>query len=159
MKLSYSVLLLAIGVPTVARAADDYTLGPESQVQAGVPKGTVEGPLLFKSKVFANTVRQYWVYVPAKYDATRSYPVMVFQDGHASVSPEGSYRVPVVFDNLIHKGDMPATIGVFVNPGNLGEDLPKEPWRATNRSTEYDSLNENYARFLLDELLPEVGGR
>jgi enterochelin esterase family protein len=158
MKLAPAILLLAL-VPAGSLASDDYTLGPDSQVQAGVPKGTVEGPLVFKSKIFANTVRQYWVYVPAKYDATRAYPVMVFQDGHAYVNAEGNYRVPVVFDNLINRGEMPATIGIFVNPGNLGEDLPKEPWRSTNRSAEYDSLNENYARFLLDELLPEVGTR
>jgi enterochelin esterase-like enzyme len=159
MKLARLALLMSIVAPTGSLASDDYVLGPDSQVQAGVPKGTVEGPLPFKSKIFDNTARQYWVYVPAKYDAKQAYPVMVFQDGHAYVDPEGGYRVPVVFDNLIHKGDMPATIGVFVNPGNLGEDLPKIPWRATNRSTEYDSLNENYARFLLEELLPEVGSR
>ncbi|HEY6546251.1 MAG TPA: hypothetical protein VI589_00035, partial [Vicinamibacteria bacterium] len=52
-----------------AFAADDYTLGPDSMPQADVPRGRVEGPFVFKSKVFDNTVRQYWVYVPAQYDA------------------------------------------------------------------------------------------
>jgi enterochelin esterase-like enzyme len=159
MKLADMVLLVALGGPAWCLAADDYVLGPDSQVKPGVPKGTVEGPILFKSKTFANTVRQYWIYVPAAYDASRPHAVMVFQDGHAYVKPDGDYRVPVVFDNLIHAGEMPATIGIFVNPGNLGEDLPTDPWRSTNRSTEYDSLTEKYATFLIDEILPEVGTR
>src|SRR5262249_18855567 len=82
---------------------------------------------------------------------------MVFQDGHKYVNVEQEYRVPVVFDNLIHKGEMPVTVGVFVNPGHAGTELPADPWRASNRSYEYDSLSELYARFLIDELLPEVG--
>jgi enterochelin esterase family protein len=64
--------------------------------------------------------------------------------------------VPIVFDNLIHKREMPVTIGIFVNPGQRGETLPADPWRADNRSGEYDSLGEEYARLLIDEILPEV---
>ena len=137
-------------------AADDYTLGPDSQPQPGVPKGQILGPHLFKSTIFGNTVRQYWVYVPAQYEATRPAAVMVFQDGHKYVNVEQEYRVPVVFDNLIHKKEMPVTIGVFVNPGHIGAELPADPWRSTNRSQEYDTLSEHYARFVLEELLPEV---
>jgi enterochelin esterase family protein len=149
----------AVGVLLTApavRAADDYTLGPDSQPQPGVPKGKIVGPLPFKSTIFGNTARQYWVYVPAQYDGSRPAAVMVFQDGHKYVNTEQEYRVPVVFDNLIHKKEMPVTIGVFVNPGNLGGELPADPWRSTNRSQEYDTLSEHYARFLLEELLPEV---
>ena len=71
------------------------------------------------------------------------------------VSETGQYRVPVVFDNLIHKGEMPVTIGVFINPGEVPAKGPKEQSRK-NRSFEYDSLGDQYARFLLDEILPEV---
>ncbi|HEY8233228.1 MAG TPA: alpha/beta hydrolase-fold protein [Vicinamibacteria bacterium] len=138
------------------QAADDYTLGPDSQPQPGVPKGQILGPHLFKSTIFGNTVRQYWVYVPAQYEAKHPAAVMVFQDGHKYVNVEQEYRVPVVFDNLIHKKDMPVTIGVFVNPGHIGAELPADPWRSTNRSQEYDTLSEHYARFVLEELLPEV---
>jgi enterochelin esterase family protein len=153
-----SLLLLgACLLSSPARASDDYTLGPDSQPQAGVPKGQVVGPTLFKSTIFGNTVRQYWVYVPAQYDGSKPAAVMVFQDGHKYVNTEQEYRVPVVFDNLIHKKEMPVTIGVFVNPGHAGTELPADPWRASNRSTEYDTLSEAYARFLLEELLPEVG--
>ena len=152
-----AVTLAALCAASPAAANDDYTLGPDSQPQAGVPKGQVIGPTLFKSTIFGNTVRQYWVYVPAQYDGSKPAAVMVFQDGHKYVNTEQEYRVPVVFDNLIHKKEMPVTIGVFVNPGNIGTELPADPWRGTNRSQEYDTLSESYARFLLEELLPEVG--
>ncbi len=150
------LLLGALAAAATLRAADDYTLGPDSQPQPGVPKGRIIGPLPFKSTIFGNTVRQYWVYVPAQYDGSKPAAVMVFQDGHKYVNTEQEYRVPVVFDNLIHKKEMPVTVGVFVNPGHIGSELPADPWRSTNRSHEYDTLSEHYARFLLEELLPEV---
>jgi enterochelin esterase family protein len=152
-----TAFLLPTGSAAVAGAADDYTLGPDSQPQPGVPKGEIRGPFVFKSQIFGNTVRQYWVYVPAQYEASKPTAVMVFQDGHKYVNTEQEYRVPVVFDNLIHKKEMPVTVGVFVNPGHVGTELPADPWRSTNRSHEYDTLSEHYARFLLDELLPELG--
>jgi enterochelin esterase family protein len=123
--------------------------------QAGVPQGRVEAARL-KSQIFRDTVRQYWVYVPAQVDAAKPAAVMVFQDGHKYVNVEQEYRVPIVFDNLIHRGEMPVTIAIFVNPGQRGETLPADPWRADNRSAEYDSLGDQYARFLVDEMLPEV---
>jgi enterochelin esterase family protein len=65
-----------------------------------------------------------------------------------------------VFDNLIHKGEMPVTVGIFLNPGHKSEKLPDKPgWggNPSNRSFEYDSLGDQYARFLIEEILPEVG--
>ncbi len=159
MKRAGALLLAAICMSVPARGADDYVLGPDSLPQPGVPKGRIEGPLPFRSKLFPDTVRQYWIYVPARYEASRPHPVMVFQDGHVYVDMEGPYRVPVIFDNLVHKGDLPATIGIFVNPGHNETTLPENPWRASNRSYEYDSLGDRYATFLLDELLPEVAAR
>ena len=156
MRIEACLLALLLAAPA-ARGADDYTLGPDSLLQVGVPKGRVEGPLVFKSRIFRNTVRQYWVYVPAQYEAAKPAAVMVFQDGHKYVNVEQEYRVSVVFDNLIHKKEMPVTIGIFVNPGHAGEELPADPWRASNRSQEYDTLSEEYARFLVEEILPEVG--
>jgi enterochelin esterase family protein len=65
--------------------------------------------------------------------------------------------VPVVFDNLIHKKEMPVTVGVFINPGHKSDQLPKPGWGdKNNRSVEYDSLSGQYAKFVLEEILPEV---
>ncbi|HEX4612228.1 MAG TPA: alpha/beta hydrolase-fold protein [Urbifossiella sp.] len=147
--------LVAIPAPP-APAADDYTLGPDSFPQAGVPKGTVTGPLKWKSQVFAGTEREYWVYVPAQYTPDRPAGVMVFQDGGGYVGDKGQYRVPVVFDNLIHRNEMPVTVGIFVNPGTFPAADPNGKGRL-NRSFEYDTLSNQYASFLEKELLPEVG--
>ncbi len=134
-------------------------LGPDSEVHEGVPKGKLIGPTPFKSQVLADTIRQYWVYVPAQYDAAKPACVMVFQDGGRSINPRGALRIPVVMDNLIAKKEMPVTIGIFVTPGQRGEEFPEKALtgNANNRSIEYDSLGDAYARFLVDEMLPEVG--
>ena len=156
MRRAILALLALLAPGHVTMGADDYKLGPDSSRQPGVPQGRVEGPFLWKSQIFKDTVRQYWVYVPAQYEAARPAALMVFQDGHKYVNTEQEYRVPVVFDNLIHRHEMPVTIGVFVNPGHSGEELPADPWRGSNRSYEYDSLGDQYARFLIEEILPEV---
>ncbi len=143
------------GLTPQARAADDYKLGAESQPQPGVPQGTVEKFTFKTSQIFPGTERDFWVYVPKQYTPAQPACLMVFQDGGGYQSSNGSFHAPVVMDNLIHKREMPATIGVFINPGSVP---PAEPGRKarSNRSYEYDSLGDAYARFLLDELLPEV---
>ena len=155
MPRSFLILALCLTLPG-AHAADDYQPGPDAQVQAGVPQGKVTKHE-WQSKIFPGTTRDYWVYVPAQYDGTTPACVMVFQDGAGCVTPTGSIRVPIVFDNLIHKKEMPVTIGIFINPGEFrGErDAKGQPRR--NRSFEYDTLSDQYARFLLEEILPEVG--
>lgn len=132
-----------------------YVLGPESQRQDGVPKGTVTKHV-WQSQIFEGTTREYYIYVPAQYDGSQPARVMVFQDGHAYVAEDGVIRAPVVFDNLIHKGDLPVMVGIFVNPGHRGSEQPENRWRANNRSFEYDTLSDQYARFLAEELIPHV---
>jgi enterochelin esterase family protein len=140
--------------PLAAMAIDDYKPGPDSMPQEGVPQGKVT-KYQWTSKVFAGTKRDYWVYVPAQYDAAKPACVMVFQDGGSYVRSNGDFRVPVVFDNLIHKKEMPVTIAILIDPGVIPSDTPgKDPVK--NRSFEYDTLSDQYARFLLEEIIPEV---
>ena len=134
----------------------EYKHTKDSKKQEGVPRGKVTTHIL-ESQIFKGTRREYSVYVPAQYRAEKPSCVMVFQDGHAYAKEDGDVRVPIVFDNLIHKGDMPVTIGILVNPGHRGDAFPESRWKANNRSYEYDSLGDEYARFLLEELLPAVG--
>jgi sugar lactone lactonase YvrE/enterochelin esterase-like enzyme len=141
--------------PGPAPAIDDYKLGPDSSPKEGVPQGAVTKHS-WTSRVFPGTVRDYWVYVPAQYDAATPACVMVFQDGEGYAKRDGSWRVPVVFDNLIHRKEMPVTIGVFINPGVVPAAGPDVLARF-NRSYEYDGMSDEYARFLVDEILPEVG--
>ncbi len=146
-------LLLALGAWPL-RAADDYQLGPDSTEQEDVPRGTVTQARWKSPKVYAGTERDHWVYVPAQYDGSSPARVMVFQDGGTYRDPKGAIRVPTVFDNLIHKRQMPVTIGIFINPGVFPSTDGKKP--RSNRSVEYDTLSDQYARFLLEEILPEV---
>jgi len=143
------------------RKPGDYPLGPDSLPQPGVPKGTLEGPLLFRSKIIADTVRQYWVYVPAQYTAATPANVLVFQDGNRATNPAGMLRVPQVLENLIAKKDIPVTIGIFITPGQRGEVYPDTigTGNPNNRAQEYDSLSDDYGRFIIEEMLPEVGRR
>ncbi|MDA1094723.1 MAG: alpha/beta hydrolase-fold protein [Acidobacteria bacterium] len=143
-----------VALPSVALAQDSFELGPDSQPRAGVPQGEITQLRLDSSRVYPNTERDWWIYVPAQYDGETPAALMVFQDGRIYLRADGAIRVPVVFDNLIHAGEMPVTIGVFVNPGHFRGDNPDGP--ARNRSTEYDSMTDQYARFLLEEIIPEV---
>jgi len=158
MKLLDLVLLIpTIWAVALLSAAQEYTLGPDSQSQPGVPRGAVSH-YTWSSKIFPGTVRDYWVYVPAQYQPDKPACAMVFQDGEGYIKEDGHSRVPIVFDNLIHKGQMPVTIGIFINPGVLLAASESQQKRF-NRSFEYDSLGDRYARFLLEEILPEVGKR
>ena len=141
------------------RKPGSYTLGPDSLPQEGVPKGKLEGPFEFKSAIIANTVRQYWVYVPAQYTGDRPANVLVFQDGQRATNPKGPLQVPQVLENLIHKKQIPITIGIFITPGHRAETYPDNlgTGNPNNRAAEYDSLTDAYARFIVEEMLPEVG--
>src|SRR4051812_49038271 len=134
-----------------ARAADDYVLGPDSQFKPPVPHGRVERFQFTNSAVFPGTVREGGVYIPAQYDPGKPAALMVFQDGLGYLSTNGSWRVPWVFDNLIAAREIPVTIGIFLNPGVRADQ--------SNRSFEYDSLGDAYARFLLNEAIPFVTNR
>ena len=69
-------------------------------------------------------MRRYWIYVPAQYNPKKPANVLVFQDGQRATNPNGPLRVPQVMENLIGKGKMPVTIGIFITPGNLSETYP-----------------------------------
>jgi enterochelin esterase family protein len=121
-----------------------YQTHPDARVRAGVPKGTLTQMPQWHSKVFLGTTRDWWVYIPAQYRPETPAAVMVFQDGNVA----RQYVVPV-FDNLIAQGGMPVTVGIFIEPGGITS--PRD-----NRSFEYDTLSDQYARFLLEEILPDV---
>ncbi len=147
-----SVFSVAFVLPAAfAPAADDYKPGPDSQPQPGVPKGEVLKFSFDGSKIFPGTMHDYWVYVPAQYDPAKPACVYVGQDGV-------QYNAPVVFDNLIAKKEMPVIIGVFIMHGKVKATCDGALDRF-NRSFEYDGLGDGYARFVLDEIFPDVEKR
>lgn len=155
MKLIKSLFCFLIFSSSIFSQDNTYVLGEDSLEQENVPKGNVI-KFVCKSDLLKETHRECYIYVPAQYNPNKAAALMVFQDGHAYVNKEGDFRVPIVFDNLIHKKEMPITIGLFVNPGHNSSDLPENPFKASNRSEEYDSLNDSYVSFLIEELIPEI---
>ena len=137
-----------------------YRLGPDSMPQEGVPKGEIRGPFTLPSQAYPGTQHTYWVYVPAQYDPKVAAGLMIFQDGQAFKDENGDIRAQHVIDNLIYRREIPVMLAVFINPGRTPEQ--PEPnlqnWgdRTTNRPTEYNSLDDRYARVITEELLPAL---
>jgi enterochelin esterase-like enzyme len=152
--------LLVVSGAFAGPTDDLYRLGPDSMPQEGVPQGKLVGPISLPSNVYPNTTRNYWAYVPAQYDASKPACLMVFFDGHAYIGPKGDFRIPTVFDNLIHRREMPVTIGVFVNPGHTPEQPESTDaiWGdgRNNRALEYNALDDKYSKLVVDELLPAI---
>src|SRR6478672_3933660 len=127
---------------------ETYPEDPASVFQPNVPKGEVLKLTFANSKIFPGTTRDFWIYVPAQYKADKPACVYINQDGI-------QWNAPTVFDNLIYSKEMPVTIGVFVNPG-IVKAQDTSTLDRYNRSFEYDGLGDAYARFILNEILPEV---
>lgn len=137
-----------------------FRLGPDSLRHEGVPHGAVNGPHVLPSQAYEGTQHTYWVYVPAQYNAETPCSLMIFNDGHAFLADDGSARATNVIDNLIFRREIPVMIAVFINPGRR-PDQPEpnaDEWgdRTTNRPTEYNTLDDRYARVIVDELLPAL---
>ena len=119
-----------------------------------MPTGAIEEHQLRESQTYHGTERRYWVYVPRQYTESSPASLMVFQDGALYMDPHDQIRVPIVFDNLIHRGEMPATIGVFIDPGVFPDSDPPR-----NRNNEYDAFNYVYATFVVNEIVARVRER
>jgi hypothetical protein len=91
------------------------------------------------------------VYIPAAYSGEKPACVYVGLDGLG-------FNAAAVFDNLIAQHAMPVTIGIGVSPGSVASASPPDNPRF-DRSLEFDSLNDQLARFLIEEVLPEVERR
>ena len=146
------LFVLALVLVGQANGQEKYQLTVDSTFQDGVPRGELKGPFNWKSKIYPGTDREYWVYVPKQYDASKAACLFVLQDG---LNRAKDWKVMPAMDNLIHKQEMPVTIGLFIHHGHVKATNDQAQPRF-NRSYEYDSLGDKYARFLLEEMLPEV---
>src|SRR3984893_9282569 len=139
--------------PLTGLAPVDYSLGPDSQPQPGVPKGTVTRHLLAPGKFFPGTPHNYQVYVPAQYDPIRPISSMIFLDGSGYAG--NGVRVPVVLDNLIAKREVPPMMALVLDAGVMTA-LSDQAQNRYERSVEAASLAPRVANFRIDELMPEV---
>jgi gluconolactonase len=145
-------LVTLVGTAALAQTpppAEKYPVDSASVEHAGVPKGELIKCSFDHSTIFPGTHHDYWIYIPAQYRPDHPACVYVNQDGI-------QWKAPAVFDNLINSGEMPVTIGVFVTPGRVIAADTGTALDRYNRSFEYDGLGDNYVRFLLTELLPDV---
>lgn len=161
------ILFLAVAAVSCAQTPQTpnpdilYKLGPDSLPMDGVPKGEIRGPYVLPSRAYPGTQHTYWVYVPAQYSAQIPAALMIWNDGQAFMNPNGDLRAQNVMDNLIYRREIPVMIGVFINPGRTPEQ-PEPPtngdWgdKTTNRPTEYNTIDDKYARVIVDELMPEL---
>jgi len=153
---SFILLFTVVSSALAQTTAEEYVHGPDSQRQPNVPKGTVS-TFVWASKIFADTKRNYYLYVPAQYDPNKKAALMIFQDGHAYLKEDGDFRTTIVYDNLIHKKELPVTICLFIDPGYwTSSDAPANFFRSQNRSYEYDDVSDRYATFLITEVIGEV---
>ena len=145
----------------------------DSYAQPGVPAGTLSSKMTHISKIYDEMKSEYWIYVPAQYDAKTPAALMVFQDGEGYIHRDGNRMELNVIDNLIAQKKIPVMICVFINPGDIS-DSPGTPtynfvkaygekWKRdlkdSMRSTLYDTVSDRYARYLRDELLAEVSAK
>lgn len=147
-KLLYPLFLI-LPIALFAQApAETYPEDPASVVHAGVPKGELIRVKFNSSKIYPGTSRTYTIYVPAQYNPAKPACVFVDQDGV-------QFKSTTVFDNLINSKEMPVIIGVYITPGQVpaNDDHSLDRY---NRSYEYDGLGDNYAKFILNEILPDV---
>lgn len=131
-----------------------YELGPDSQVQPGVPVGDVIEFDWADSPTYPGTSRKFWVHIPSQYNPDEPAALMVFQDGQWYLDAQGEVRGAVVLDNLIHQRAIPVMISIFIDPGVFADSTS-----AKNRNIEYDAFDDRYATFLLDEIIPQVASR
>jgi enterochelin esterase family protein len=148
----------AAPAPAIAGAGDDESEGegnhdiagpynppPETTVPPEVPRGKLHTFPWTASKVFPDTARDITVYVPAQYRPGSEAALLVLQDGPSYLK---NFKLDAVLDNLIQRKQVPVMIAVFIANGGR-----------PNRSKEYDTLTPAYARFVLEEILPEVERR
>jgi len=141
------------------RKVGEYPLSIDSYPQPNVAKGRLIGPLEFHSKIIAGTVRRYWIYVPAGYDAANPPNLLVWQDAQRAIPESQPLRIPIVLDNLIARKEIPPTLAIFITPGNTGtEHYPDNlgTGNPNHRAQEYDEMSDDYSQFLITEMLPEV---
>ena len=149
----FIILFFLLSIKGLAQNPNEqYPTDSASVERIGVPKGELLKFTFDNSKIFPGTWREVTVYIPAQYKADKPACVYVNQDGV-------QWKAPTVFDNLIHNKEMPVTIGVFVTPGRVRAENDQTALDRFNRSFEYDGLGDNYARFILEEILPEVEKR
>jgi len=135
----------------VGGQTDVPAYGPDSAVQPGVPQGRLSEKMVHTSRIYPGMISEYWLYVPAQYDPGTPAALMIWQDGHHHIERTGPSRLQNVIDNLTRQKKIPVAIYLFIEPGKIGDQAM--------RSIQYDTVSDQYPRFLRDEIMPQIYAR
>jgi enterochelin esterase family protein len=138
----------ADGKPLGARG-DAVGYNPDSYPKPGVPKGKLSDKQTITSKLYDGMKSDYWIYAAPGVDPAVPAPLMVWQDGQGLIGEFSQQRLATVTENLVHQKLIPPLVYVMIQPGT-------SPDGRAMRSIEYDTVSDRYARFLMEEVLPEV---
>lgn len=160
-----------------------YPLPRAYQRRQGTPRGKITAHTMEDCAFYPGIKHKYWIYTPAQYDEKTPADLILFLDGQMYfmpvlkeserrgtmsdlldaipaegeiLLPEGTENVTDLLDNLIADGKLPPTIAVFLAPGypGPGEPVYGTSKGVTNRSVEYDTVSDWFARFVAEEFLP-----
>lgn len=130
---------------------DVPVFGPEAYPVAGVAEGKLSEKIVHTSKVYDGMKSDYWIYTSPGVDPNVAAPVMIWQDGEKYANRTANNRLLIQLDNLVAQKRIPAMVHVFISPGMIGQ--------RRMRSVEYDTYNDTYTKYLLQEILVEVGAK
>ncbi|MBR1538710.1 MAG: hypothetical protein IJ636_04305 [Bacteroidales bacterium] len=153
MKINYYILFIFITCLSFTAGAQElrhnaqYPDDPAFVPVADSLRGLILKGEWNSSDIYPATRREWQVYVPVQYDGRTPACLLLGLDGIL-------FNATTVLDNLIASGQMPVTIGVFVQPG-VSYDEAGNVLRF-NRSNEFDRTDGTFARFLETEILPMV---
>ncbi len=136
------------GKPLDARG-DAVGYNPDSYPEPDVPKGKLSDKQTIVSKIYDGMTADYWVYASAGVDPAVPAALMVWQDGQGLIGEYSQQRLLTVTDNLVKQKLIPPMVHVMIQPGRSSDGKAM-------RSIEYDTVSDRYARFLMEEVLPEV---
>src|SRR5579885_1613770 len=145
---THSYQYYASGKPLGARG-DVTGYNPDSYPKPGVPRGTLSPKHTITSHIYDGMKADYWIYASPGVDPHVPAPLMVWQDGQGLIGEFSRMRLFTVTENLVRQKLMPPVVHVLIAPGT-------SPDGRSMRSIEYDTVSDRYARFLIEEVLPEV---
>jgi gluconolactonase len=122
---------------------------PESSNNPAVPQGDFQQGVV-NSLIYPGAAINFQVWVPAQYDPAKPACFLLCMDGIGGQE--------AVVNNLMAEKAMPVTIVIGISPGMAFENQPGKlqvPKRYI-RSFEFDSTNDYFPNFVLNELLPAV---
>jgi enterochelin esterase-like enzyme len=155
----------SVGDGTIPHPAP-YPAPPETMGRVGgAPAGVMSPWTMYASKaIYPGMKFQYAIHVPAQYQKGKPAALMVFFDGQHYGGPntpnaaeDYHWNAHFLIENLIHTGDMPVTISVYIDPGTPSGIFHRNTQPDDSlRSQQYDTPSDVHSKFLLNEFLPDV---